>query len=157
VAPDAGPPPLEEAPDAGALLREVLIDERYEPGMVVLDRQATHVAADGIPAFVPETVPTPLRGGFIYLSVVALVCGTIVISALNLGATWHDGIVRIPLVVGAVPLFITMGEAALRIARSIPAWWPVNRGRALFRAVWVATIAVFAAVVVLALGIALAA
>jgi len=157
VAPDAGPPPLEEAPDAGALLREVLIDERYEPGMVVLDRQAPHVAPDGLLAYVPETAPTPLRGGFIYLSVVALICGTIVISALNLGAAWHDGIVRVPLVVGAVPLFITMGEAALRIARSIPAWWPVNKGRALFRAVWVATIAVFAAVVVLALGIALAA
>jgi hypothetical protein len=139
------------------LLREVLIDERYEPGMVVLDRQAPHVAPDGLLAYVPETAPTPLRGGFIYLSVVALICGTIVISALNLGAAWHDGIVRVPLVVGAVPLFITMGEAALRIARSIPAWWPVNKGRALFRAVWVATIAVFAAVVVLALGIALAA
>ena len=154
--PDTGGTAHDDAPDAGELLREVLLDERYEPGMIVLDRQETHASRDGVPAFVPETSPTRLRGGFVYLSVVALICGTIVISALNLGASWHDGIVRVPLVVGAIPLFVTMGEAALRIARSIPAWWPVNRGRALFRAAWVATIAVFAAAVIAALWIALA-
>ncbi|MGI9096527.1 MAG: hypothetical protein ACR2JL_04360, partial [Candidatus Limnocylindrus sp.] len=51
----------EEAPDAGELLREVLLDERYEPGMRLLDRQEVPLADDGLPAFVPEHAPTPLR------------------------------------------------------------------------------------------------
>ena len=115
------------------------------------------VAPDGLPAYVPETDPTPLRGGFIYLSVVALICGTIVISALNLGARWNEAIVKIPLLIGSVPLFITMGEAALRIARSVRAWWPIDRGRALFRATWVAMIAALASAVAVALWLALSA
>ena len=155
--PSALPDAEEEAPDAGELLRGVLVDERYEPGMIMLDRQPVPVAPDGLPAYVPETDPTPLRGGFIYLSVVALICGTIVISALNLGARWSEAIVKIPLLIGSVPLFITMGEAALRIARSVRAWWPVDRGRALFRATWVAMIAALASVVAAALWLALSA
>lgn len=144
----------DEALDAGELLREVLIDERYEPGMLVLDRQQVPLADDGLPAFVPETAPTPLRGTFIYLSVVALVSGTIVISALNLGARWADPIVKIPLFVGAIPLYVTMGEAALRIVRSVPAWWPIDRGRALFRVGWVLMIVALGGVVAAALWVA---
>ena len=141
----------DEAPDAGELLREVLLDERYEPGMTPLDRQSVPIADDGLPAYVPEPSPTPLRGGYIYLSVIALVCGTIAISALELGAQWSDPIVKVPIIVGAIPLFVAMGEASLRIARSVRAWWPVNRGRALFRAAWVATIGVLAAIAAVAL------
>jgi hypothetical protein len=96
-----------------------------------------------------------LRGGYIYLSVVALICGTIVISALNLGAKWNDGIVKVPLLIGSIPLFVTMGEAALRIARSVRAWWPVSRGRALFRASWVLMIAALATIVLAAIWVAL--
>ena len=153
--PSTLPDAEEEAPDAGELLRGVLLDERYEPGMIMLDRQPVPVAPDGLPAYVPETDPTPLRGGFIYLSVVALICGTIVISALNLGARWSDPIVKIPVLIGAVPLFIAMSEAGLRVARSVPAWWPINRGRALFRALWVLTILTIAAILALAVRAAL--
>ncbi|MFM7825863.1 MAG: hypothetical protein ACKO8K_07265, partial [Candidatus Limnocylindrus sp.] len=120
----------EEAPDAADLLRGVLQDERYEPGMIILDRQEVPLADDGLPAYVAEDAPTPLRGAYIYLSVIGFFCGTIVISALNLGASWSDPIVKIPVLIGAIPLFIAMGEAGLRIARSVPAWWPINRGRA---------------------------
>jgi hypothetical protein len=74
--PHALPGAEEEAPDAGDLMRGVLVDERYEPGMIKLDRQPVPIADDGLPAFVPESDPTPLRGGYIYLSVVALICGT---------------------------------------------------------------------------------
>ena len=147
----------EEAPDAGELLREVLLDERYEPGMRLLDRQEVPLADDGLPAFVPEHAPTPLRSSYIYLSVVALICGTTAISALELGARWSDLIVKVPVIVGSIPLFIAMGEAALRIARSVRAWWPIDRGRALFRATWVAMIAALASVVAAALWLALSA
>jgi len=153
--PHALPGAHEEAPDAGELLRGVLVDERYEPGMITLDRQPVPIADDGLPAYVPESDPTPLRGGYIYLSVVALICGTIVISALNLGAKWSDGIVKVPLLIGSIPLFVTMGEAALRIARSVRAWWPVSRGRALFRASWVLMIAALATIVLAAIWVAL--
>ena len=148
-------PVEEEAPDAAELLRGVLHDERFEPGMIVLDRQVVPLADDGLPAYVNEEAPTPLRGAYIYLSVIGLVCGTIVISALNLGARWSDPIVKIPVLLGAVPLFIAMSEAALRVARSIPAWWPINRGRALFRASWVLMILTLVGVLALAVRIAL--
>ena len=52
----------EEAPDAADLLRGVLQDERYEPGMIILDRQEVPLADDGLPAYVAEEAPTPLRG-----------------------------------------------------------------------------------------------
>jgi hypothetical protein len=145
----------EEAPDAADLLRGVLQDERYEPGMIILDRQEVPLADDGLPAYVAEEAPTPLRGAYIYLSVIGFFCGTIVISALNLGASWSDPIVKIPVLIGALPLFITMGEAGLRIARSVPAWWPISRGRALFRAGWVLTIATLALILALAVRAAL--
>ena len=48
-------------------------------------------------------------------------------------------------------------EAALRIARSVRAWWPIDRGRALFRATWVAMIAALASAVAVALWLALSA
>jgi hypothetical protein len=96
-----------------------------------------------------------LRGAYIYLSVIGFFCGTIVISALNLGASWSDPIVKIPVLIGALPLFIAMGEAGLRIARSVPAWWPINRGRALFRAGWVLTIVTLALILALAVRAAL--
>ena len=148
-------PVEEEAPDAAELLRGVLHDERFEPGMIVLDRQEVPLAEDGLPAYVKEDAPTPLRGAYIYLSVAGFFCGTIVISALNLGARWSDPIVKIPVLIGAVPLFIAMSEAGLRVARSVPAWWPINRGRALFRALWVLTILTIAAILALAVRAAL--
>ena len=148
-------PVEEESPDAAGLLRGVLHDERYEPGMIILDRQEVPLADDGLPAYVREEEPTPLRGAYIYLSVIGFFCGTIAISALNLGGHWSDPIVKIPVLLGAVPLFIAMSEAALRVARSVPAWWPINRGRALFRASWVLMILTLVGVLALAVRIAL--
>ncbi len=148
-------PVEEEAPDAADLLRGVLQDERFEPGMIALVRQEVPLADDGLPAYVAEDAPTPLRGAYIYLSVIGFFCGTIVISALNLGASWSDPVVKIPVLIGAVPLFIAMSEAALRVARSVPAWWPVDRGRALFRACWVLIIAALGVILALAVRAAL--
>ena len=90
-------------------------------------------------------------------SVIGLLCGTIVISALNFGARWSDPIVKVPVLIGALPLLVAMSEAALRVARSVPAWWPIDRGRALFRALWVLTIAALAVILLLAVRAALVA
>ena len=89
-----------------------------------------------VPSRVPETKPTPLQPWFIYLSIVGLVCGTIAITALNLGATIEDATVRLPVLLGGLMLVLVTADAALRIWRSAFAWLPVDRGRGLFRFVW---------------------
>jgi hypothetical protein len=116
-------------------------DERWQPGMPVLERQAVPPAVDVhgrplIPSRVPETRPTPLQPWFIYLSIVGLICGTIAITALNLGATLSQAVVRVPVLVGGLMLVLVTADAALRIWRSAHAWLPVDRGRGLFRFVW---------------------
>jgi hypothetical protein len=60
-------------------------DERWTPGMPVLERQEVPIQRDVqgrplVPSRVPETKPTPLQPWFIYLSIVVLVCGTIAIT-----------------------------------------------------------------------------
>jgi hypothetical protein len=110
-----------------------------------LDRQERPemLAADGrplVPSRVPETRPTPLQDWFIYLSVVVLICGTIAISALELGARLGDAIVRIPFVIGGLTLAIVTLDAVVRVWRSAWAWLPVDRGRGLFRLVWSAVL-----------------
>jgi hypothetical protein len=116
-------------------------DERWTPGMPVLERQETPIRRDVqgrplVPNRVPETRPTPLQAWFIYLSIVGLVCGTIAITALNLGATIEDATVRLPVLVGGLMLVLVTADAALRIWRSAFAWLPVDGGRGLFRFVW---------------------
>ncbi len=116
-------------------------DERWTPGMPVLDRQSVPLQRDVqgrplTPSRVPETKPTPLQPWFIYLSIVGLICGTIAITALNLGATIDDPAVRLPVLLGGLMLVLVTADAALRIWRSAFAWLPVDRGRGLFRFVW---------------------
>lgn len=116
-------------------------DERWTPGMPVLDRQSVPLQRDVqgrplTPSRVPETKPTPLQPWFIYLSIVGLICGTIAITALNLGATIGDPAVRLPVLLGGLMLVLVTADAALRIWRSAFAWLPVDRGRGLFRFVW---------------------
>jgi hypothetical protein len=116
-------------------------DERWTPGMPVLERQEAPVQRDVqgrplVPSRVPETKPTPLQPWFIYLSIVGLVCGTIAITAVNLGATVEDASVRLPVLLGGLMLVLVTADAALRIWRSAFAWLPVDRGRGLFRFVW---------------------
>jgi hypothetical protein len=110
-----------------------------------LDRQVRPEPLDGAgrplaPSRVAETRPTPLQGWFIYLSVVVLICGTIAISALELGAGIADLIVRLPLVIGGFVLMLVTADAIVRVWRSAWAWLPVDRRRGLFRFVWAAVL-----------------
>lgn len=111
--------------------------------MPSLDRQGAPVGRDEHgrslpPSRVPEAKPTPLQGAFIYLSVIGLFCGTVAITALNLGAQLHDPIVRLPVLLGGLMLVLVTADAGLRIWRSAFAWLAVDRGRGLFRFAWFA-------------------
>jgi hypothetical protein len=120
-------------------------DEREFPATPVLHRQERPAPSDTtgagrLPTRVPETRPTPLQGAFIYLSIVVLVCGSIAISALELGVHPREPIVRVPFLLGGAVLAVVAADAIVRIWRSAWAWLPVDRGRALFRFVWLATL-----------------
>jgi hypothetical protein len=120
-------------------------DDRYAPGMPVLDRQGHPVRLDAsgrplVPSRVPETRPTPLQDWFIYLSMGVLVCGLVAISALQFGTPLGAPIVRFPTLIGGALLVIVTLDAIVRIWRSAIAWLPVDRGRGWFRFVWVATL-----------------
>ena len=93
-----------------------------------------------MPERVPETRPTPLQRVFIPLSVVALACGVVAITALELGARPVDPLVRLPVLVGTLLLIAVGGDAIARIWRSVLAWAPLDRGRAAFRVVWIAAL-----------------
>ena len=108
-----------------------------------LDRQERPVAVDAhgrplVPQRVPELQPTPLQGGFIYLSIVVLVCGVMAIMALELGTPMSSWLVKVPVLVGGVVLLAVTADALVRVWRSVGAWRPVDAGRAAFRLVWVA-------------------
>lgn len=136
-------------------------DERWEPGMPVLDRQPVRPTTlppslQGLPPrSVPEVAPTPLQKHYINLSVPVLICGAIAITALNLGARLGDPLVKLCVLIAAPLLMITTADAILRIWRSAWAWMPVDRGKAWFRLAWAAvsviglTLLVAAAAVVL--------
>jgi hypothetical protein len=128
-------------------------DERWEPGMPVLDRQAARGATvapstlppslQGLPPrSVPEVAPTPLQKHYINLSVPVLIAGAIAITALNLGAKLGDPLVKLCVLVAAPLLVVTTADAILRIWRSAWAWMPVDRGKGSFRLAWVAVSAV---------------
>ena len=110
-----------------------------------LDRQTRPDPLDAagrplVPQRVAETRPTPLQDWFIYLSVIVLICGTVAISALELGARPADAIVRLPVIVGGIVLVIVTADAVVRVWRSAWAWLPVERNRGLFRFVWAAAL-----------------
>ena len=122
-------------------------------GVPKLDRQERSAPVDVhgrplVPQRVPELEPTPLQSSFIYLSIVVLICGVIAIGALELGTPMSSLWVKIPVLVGGVVLLAVSADALVRVWRSIGAWWDVDRGRALFRVVWVAVIAASMLVVV---------
>lgn len=111
-----------------------------------LDRQEVRVPRDTkgrplVPSRVPETRPTPLQDAFIYLSIGVLFSGVIAITALELGAKPSDPVVRIPVLIGGALLALVTMDAMVRIWRSAWAWLPVDRGRGLFRFVWVGVLA----------------
>jgi hypothetical protein len=124
-------------------------DERWEPGMPVLDRQAARPRTSPSttlppslqrlpPRSVPEVAPTPLQKHFILLSVPVFFAGAIAITALNLGARIGDPLIKLCVLIAAPLLVITTADAILRIWRSAWAWMPVDRGKAWFRFAWVA-------------------
>lgn len=122
-----------------------------------LDRQERPEPLDAsgrplVPQRVPETKPTPLQDWFIYLSIIVLICGTIAISALELGAQPADLIVRLPVFIGAAALSAVTVDAIVRVWRSAWAWLPVNRDRGLFRFVWAAVLVGVLLVALAALG-----
>jgi hypothetical protein len=118
-------------------------DERWEPGMPVLDRQPVRPTTlppslQGLPPrSVPEVAPTPLQKHYINLSAIALVAGAIAITGVETGMPLSSPLIKLCALVGA-PLFVlTTADAALRFYRSARAWMPIDRGRALFRLTWV--------------------
>jgi hypothetical protein len=125
-------------------------DERWEPGMPVLDRQGVSSSRppaiptlppslQGLPArSVPEAVPTPLQPYYINLSVIVLICGAIAITALELGTSLSSPLVKLCVLVAAPLLVVTTVDAVIRIWRSALAWMPVNPTRGAFRLAWVA-------------------
>jgi hypothetical protein len=133
--------------------RAVMDDERWEPGMPVLDRQPVRPATlppsslppsplppslQGLPPrSVPEVAPTPLQKHYINLSVPVLIAGAIAITALNLGARLGDPLVKLCVLIAAPLLVITTADAIVRIWRSAWAWMPVDRGKGWFRLAWV--------------------
>jgi hypothetical protein len=138
-------------------------DQRWEPGMPVLDRQ--HVAGSPLPPSlaglpprsVPETAPTPLQTQFVNLSLVALIAGAIAITALELGTPLGSPLIKLCVLIGAPILIATTLDAGVRIWRSAWAWMPVDRGRGLFRLAWVVVAATWVAIVAVATFIVLTA
>lgn len=93
------------------------------------------------PQRLPETRPPLLGDWFIYLSIVVLVCGVIVITALEFGQPLSSPIVRLPFLLAGLVLIVLSVDAIIRVWRSAWAWLPIDRGRGLFRFVWVAVLA----------------
>ena len=109
-------------------------DERWEPGMPVLDRQPINVGR--APDRIPETAPTKLQKHYINLSAIALVAGAIAITAIEAGVPLSSPLVKLCILIGA-PIFVaTTADAAIRFWRSAWAWMPIDRGRGLFRILW---------------------
>lgn len=143
-----------EAPRA--LNSKAMDDARWEPGMPVLDRQGVRPSIHDLPIrSVPETRPTPLQAHYINLSVVALICGAIAITALEIGLPPSSLLVKLCVIVGAPILAATTLDATLRIWRAAWAWMPVNRPRAMFRFAWVAATTTLLALLVVATGLIL--
>lgn len=122
------------------------MDDDGSGGGPALDRQQRPVRLDAsgrplVPQRVPETRPTPLQGAFIELSIVVLVCGVVAIVALELGTSLSSLLVKVPVLVGGAVLLAVTADALVRVWRSAFAWLPVDRGRGLFRFVWVAVLA----------------
>ena len=157
----------------------VMDDERWEPGMPVLDRQPAAAGARAVggargpagadaallppslrglpPRSGPEVAPTPLQRHYVLLSAPALVAGAVAITALEMGAGFGSWLVKACVLVAAPLLLVTTADATLRIWRSAWAWMPVNRGRGLFRLCWVLASLVFLALIAAALVLVLGA
>jgi hypothetical protein len=133
-------------------------DERWEPGMRVLDRQGVTLppSLQGLPPrSVPEAAPTPLQKHYVLLSVPVLLLGAVAITALEVGVPLGSPLIKACVLVAAPLLVVTTADALVRIWRSAWAWMPVDRTKGLFRLAWVAAsvvgLALFVSGAVLAL------
>ena len=136
-------------------------DERWEPGMKVLDRQPAPSLPPSLrglpPRSVPETAPTPLQKHYVLLSVPVLILGAIAITALELGAPLGSPLVKLCVLIAAPLLVVTTADAAVRIWRSAWAWMSVDRGKGLFRLAWVVvTLVGLAALIAASIAVVLA-
>jgi hypothetical protein len=131
-------------------------DERWEPGMPVLERQPVGPAGPSAappgatgstlppslrglpPRSVPETAPTPLQKHYVLLSVPVLVLGAIAITALELGTPLGSPLIKVCVLIAAPLLVVTTADAVVRIWRSAWAWMPVDRSKGWFRLAWAA-------------------
>ena len=111
-------------------------DERWEPGMPVLDRQG--IGAQRPIDRITDIKPTPLQRHYINLSAIALVAGALRITALEAGTPLSSPVVKFCALVAAPLFIVTTADAALRFWRSAWAWMPINRSRGAFRLTWVA-------------------
>jgi hypothetical protein len=135
-------------------------DQRWEPGMPVLERQPSPLPpslAGMPPRSVPETAPTRLQKQFVPLSAIALVAGAIAITALELGTPLAHPLVKLCVIIAAPILLVTTADAAVRIWRSARAWMPVDRGRAWFRVAWLVVAIIWISIIVVAAAIVLSA
>ncbi len=130
-------------------------DERWEPGMPVLDRQG--IGGHRVPDRITETAPPPLQRHYINLSAVALVAGAIAITALETGTPMSSPIVKLCALVAGPILVLTTADAALKFWRSAWGWMPVNRGRGIFRLTWVVAALIGIGVIAGAAGVILTA
>jgi hypothetical protein len=156
------PEPPSKLVDRPAVHSKFMDDQRWEPGMPVLERQAGPASnlppslAGLPPRSVPETEPTPLQRHYVLLSVVAFLAGAIGITALEAGVPPGSPLVKLCALVAAPIIVVTTVDAAVRIWRSAWAWMPVNRGRGLFRMSWLIAAGVFITVTVGVAGVILA-
>jgi hypothetical protein len=155
-------------------------DERWEPGMPVLDRQA--IAEPGAvagsaarpaarpvarlalnlppslqglpPRSVPETAPTPLQKHYVLLSVPVLILGAIAITALELGTPLGSPLIKLCVLIAAPLLVLTTADAVVRIWRSAWAWMPVDATKGVFRLAWVAVSLIGLTALIAAAGLA---
>jgi hypothetical protein len=169
---DEGPtaPAGIEGPPADPTYTRPMDDERWEPGMPVLERQPVGPAASPAPPAgsalppslrglpprsVPETAPTPLQKHYVLLSVPVLILGAIAITALELGTPLGSPLVKVCVAIAAPLLVVTTADAVVRIWRSAWAWMPVDRTKGWFRLAWVVVSVVGLALLVLAAGLVL--
>jgi hypothetical protein len=140
-------------------------DERWEPGMPVLERQPVVVpqrttslppSLQGLPPrSVPEAAPTPLQKHYVLLSVPVLILGAIAITALELGTPLSSPLIKLCVLVAAPLLVVTTADAVVRIWRSAWAWMPIDATKGLFRLAWVVASLVGLAILVIASALAL--
>ena len=135
-------------------------DERWEPGMPVLDRQVVPESGPAVapavrsagrpvpgplppslaglpPRSVPETQPTRLQQQYVLMSVPGLIAGFVAITALELGVPLGSPLIKLCVLIGAPLLLLANADAIVRIWRAAWAWMPVDRTKGLFRLAWV--------------------